>query len=83
MIDRAVLRELAAMLFERAEDPNRLLSDRGSVLLPVALRRQMRRNDNAVIGELAQDDHWSGNCWERSAIRPVQFGPDWYAIDRR
>ena len=34
MIDRAVLRELAAMLFERAEDPNRLLSDRGSVLLP-------------------------------------------------
>lgn len=32
MIDRAVLRELAAMLFERAEDPNRVLRDRGSIL---------------------------------------------------
>jgi hypothetical protein len=34
MIDRAVLRELAAMLFERAEDPNRVLRDRDSVLPP-------------------------------------------------
>ena len=34
MIDRAVLRELAAMLFERAEDPNRLLADRDRVLPP-------------------------------------------------
>jgi hypothetical protein len=34
MIDRAVLRELAAMLFERAEDPNRLPSDQDSILPP-------------------------------------------------
>ena len=34
MIDRAVLRELAAMLFERADDPNRVLSDRDSSLPP-------------------------------------------------
>lgn len=34
MIDRAVLRELAAMLFERAEDPNRVLRDRDSILPP-------------------------------------------------
>jgi hypothetical protein len=34
MIDRAVLRELAAMLFERADDPNRVLRDRDSILPP-------------------------------------------------
>jgi hypothetical protein len=34
MIDRAVLRELAAMLFERAEDPNRVTSDHDSILPP-------------------------------------------------
>ena len=34
MIDRAVLRELAAMLFERGEDPNRMPSDQKSVLPP-------------------------------------------------
>jgi hypothetical protein len=34
MIDRAVLRELAAMLFERAEDPNRVPSDQNSMLAP-------------------------------------------------
>jgi hypothetical protein len=32
MIDRAVLRELAAMLFERAEDPNGVRRDRDSIL---------------------------------------------------
>jgi hypothetical protein len=34
MIDRAVLRELAAMLFERAEDPNRVLRDDDGILPP-------------------------------------------------
>jgi hypothetical protein len=34
MIDRAVLRELAAMLFERAEDPNRITGDHDSILPP-------------------------------------------------
>ncbi len=34
MIDRAVLRELAAMLFERAEDPNRVLRDSEGILPP-------------------------------------------------
>ena len=34
MIDRAVLRELAAMLFERAEHPNQVSDDRDSILPP-------------------------------------------------
>ena len=34
MIDRAVLRELAAMLFERAEDPNRVVGDGDGILPP-------------------------------------------------
>ena len=34
MIDRAVLRELAAMLLERTEDPNRVVNDRDSILPP-------------------------------------------------
>ena len=32
MIDRAVWRELAAMLYERAEDPAEARSDRNSIL---------------------------------------------------
>ena len=48
--------------------------------LPIGIGRQMGGDDDAVIRELAQDDHRSG---PDAYPDRGEFGPDWSAIDRR
>ncbi len=57
--------------------------------LPPGVGGEMGGDDDAVIGELAQDDHRSGPIRSLGPIRspgPIrssgQFVPDWYAIHR-
>lgn len=83
MIDRAVLRELAAMLFERAENPNRAPGDSDTILPPEQVEETSAkpvRNivciSSIMVTEFSTRRSWSmTKTKQRSRMRTVSTLP--------
>src|SRR5262249_53534057 len=54
---------------------------------PIRVRRKVGRDNHAVIGEFAQDNHVSnalyGPAVSRDRVATDEFGPNWYVLHRR